>query len=479
MKCRICLLAAMLAAQAHAADLSEVLRLAEESDPLYAAARGAYRADLEAVPQGRALLFPSLRLSGETTYNEADFDLTGDFGGVPLIGGERSFNQRGFALTLLQPIFNKESFAAYRQSQARERQAEGVIALARQELLLRVTSAYFEVLRAEDNATLSRAQKDAIAGQLAAAKKRFDIGSATIVDANEAQARFDLVSAQLIAAENDLEMARRALQRIIGVLPPVLAPLGDSVPLTPPDPPDMQSWVDAAVTQNPQVRASQELVSVARQEIERNRAGHYPSLDLVAGYSDVTASGGVTFNVGSETTNRSVGLQVNWPLYLGGAVNSRVREALARLEETQARLEDARRAATLAAQEAFMGVQSGVARVRALSQALVSGQSSLQSTQRGLEVGVRTSLDLLDAQQQVFSARRDLAAARYAYILSQLQLEAAAGRLTNADIQEVNRLLEPTDANATAGNAGGPRPGATAGAGDGNDPGAARPPRRE
>ena len=423
----------------HAADLISVYREAQTRDAVYASARAAYQAGLEKLPQGRSLLLPSINLNANTTYNEVDTQYRGTTSGV-LASGKRKYNTNGYTLTLNQPIYHKQNFAQYQQAKSQVTQAEAQFAIAQQDVILRVSQAYFDVLQAQDNLAFSGSQKAAISEQLAQAKRNFEVGTSTITDTHEAQARFDLTTAQEIAAQNDLEIKRSALQRVIGTTPDKLLPLGGTLLLTVPEPNNVDQWIANAEQKNYQLRIQEAAVEIATQEVERNRAGHYPTLDMVATYGDNSASSGA-FGVGSDTQSKTIGLQLYLPIYQGGAVNSRVREALALQEKSRQDLEDMKRHIALQTRQAFLGVTSGSAQVRALEQALVSNQSSLDSTKLGFEVGVRTSVDVLNAQQQLFSAKRDLAQARYNYIQSQLKLRASVGSLAEPDLEQVNQWL--------------------------------------
>jgi outer membrane protein len=299
------------------------------------------------------------------------------------------------------------------------------------------------VLAAQDSLGLVGAQKAAISEQLAQAKRNFEVGTATITDTREAQARYDLVVAQEIAAQNDLETKRRALQQLTGKEYATLQPLRPNVKLSPPNPNNMQDWVAIAEKQSYAVQVQEAISQIAKLEAQRNSAGHYPTLDLVASYgqSDQTAT---QFSpIGSNLTTSSVGLQLAVPLYQGGAISSREREAAANYEKARQDLENARRAAALATRQAYLGVINGIAQVGALEQALVSSQSALESNKLGYEVGVRINIDVLNAQQQLFSTKRDLAQARYNTITTQLKLKAAAGSLREQDLDEVNLALVP------------------------------------
>jgi outer membrane protein len=421
-------LLALLASPVYAANLMEVYREAQQQDAAYASARAALEAGQEKAPQGLALLLPSVNLGANTTWNEVE---------SPTI--DRQYNSNGYNLSLTQPIYRKQNFAQYQQSKSQVAQAEALFAVARQDLIVRVAQAYFDVLLAQDNVALAGAQKAAIGEQLEMAKRNFEVGTVTITDTHEAQARYDLTTAQEIAAQNDLEIRNRALQLILGKIPAHLNALSDKLPLVLPEPNDMTKWVAQAEQQSPQIAIQREALAIATQEVERNRAGHHPTLDLVAGHGRNSSSS--TFTLGQTITSQTIGLQFNLPIYQGGSVSSKVREALANQEKARQDLELGNRQAALQTRQAFLGVTSGLAQVKALEQALVSSQSSLDSTRLGQEVGVRTNVDVLNAQQQFFTAKRDLSQARYNYILNQLKLKSAVGVLQDEDIEQVNRWL--------------------------------------
>jgi outer membrane protein len=423
-----------------AADLVEVYRLAQQQDATFAAAKAAREAGIEALPQGRSTLLPTVGLNASRTHNK--------YGGA---GMDMEFIGRSWGLTLTQPLFNWQHWAQYKQGEAAARQAEVQFAAAQQDLMVRAAQAYFDVLLAQDNVELQRAQKAAIAEQLEQAKISFEVGTATITDANNAQASYDLVNSQEIAAVNDLEVKRRTLQVLIGQYPELLKPLAEKLPLTPPEPAAMDAWVERADLQNLQVLAQQEGYEMAKQAVEINRAGHIPSLDLVAGRSQSdTALTGMPTN-GTVTADQ-VGVQVNIPIFQGGYVSSKVRQAAANFEQAKQNLEYAKRQADLLARQSFLGVTNGIAQVKALEQALVSNQSSLDSTVLGQEVGVRTSVDVLNARQQLYNAKYNLAQARYNYVMSRLKLKSAVGTLSEDDLVEVNRwLVEPPPPSSASG----------------------------
>lgn len=432
-------LATLLAAvgSAQAADLLETYRAAQANDPVFAAARAARQAGLEKLPQGRSQLLPSLNLGANSTFNDQTIQYRGAF---PFPGGNQRYNSHGYSVNLTQPLFRQQNWLAYTESELQVAQAEAQFVLAEQDLILRVAQAYFDVLIAQDSVQLAEAQKTAITEQLEQAKRNFEVGSATITDTHEAQARYDLTSAQEIAAQNDLEIKRRALQQLLNAMPKELKPLGKEFKLEAPQPADMEKWVGDAELNNPQLAIAKAAAEIADKEVARNRGGHYPTLDLVANYSKSYANGG-NFGVGTDVTGKSVGVQLNVPLFQGGLVNSRWREAEANRDRAKEELENARRTVATQTRQAYLGVVSGIAQVKALQQALTSSESVLEATKLGQEVGVRTNLDVLNAQQQLYATRRDLYQAEYNYLVSHLRLKAAAGSLGEEDVDRVNRAL--------------------------------------
>ena len=313
--------------------------------------------------------------------------------------------------------------------------------MAEQELLLRVAGAYFDVLQAQDVVATAQAQKQAYAEQLAQARKSFEVGAATITDTHEAQARFDLTVAQEIAALNDQEVKRRTLEKIISRESPKLAMLADGARMPLPEPASMEAWVTQAETSSLGVAVSQSGLELARREVEKQRGGYLPTVDLQASYSDNRNIYSSQSSTDVTTKTSQIGVVLGWNLYQGGGTDSRMREVVASQEKARYELDDARRQSRLDARQGFLGVLSGDAQVKALEQALVSSEAQLKSTKLGLEVGVRTRVDVLNAQQQVFSTRRDLAAAKYKTLLASLQLKAAAGSLNPDDLKALDALL--------------------------------------
>jgi len=432
------LMALSVASPAGAADLLETYHAAQSQDAVFAAARATHRAGQEKLPQGRSLLLPSVNLSANTTYNDNSVQYSGT---SPLASsGTSRFNSHGYGVNLTQPLFRQQNWMTYTEAELQVAQADAQFNGAEQDLILRVAQAYFDVLIAQDNVQLAEAQKTAIAEQLEQAKRNFEVGTATITDTYEAQARYDLVDAQEIAAQSNLEVKKRTLQLLTNAKPGDLRQLGQQFKLEPLQPVDMEKWVDEAQQHNSQLAVAQAAAELAGKEVARNRGGHYPTLDLVANYSENFANGG-SLGVGSDSRNTTVGVQLSVPLFQGGATQSRVREAEANRDRAGEELETARRNVALQTRQAYLGVVNGIAQVKALQQALKSSESLLEASKLGQEVGVRTNLDVLNAQQQLYSTRRDLYQAEYNYLISQLKLKAAAGTLAEDDLAKVNQAL--------------------------------------
>ena len=436
---------ALWVAPARAADLLQIYRDALANDATYASARAARDAGLESLPQGLAQILPTVNATAFTQENKTDISFRGavDSQNVPIPDSNRRGNSNGFTVTLTQPLFNWQNIQVYKEAGFKAAQAEATFGQVTQDLIVRVAQAYFDVLASQDSLAFIQAQKVAISEQLAQAKRNFEVGTATITDTHEAQARFDLATSQEIAAQGDLEIKKRALQQIIGRFPERLEPLKPSIELNPPKPNSMEDWASAA-NQGYQARAQEAALEIAVREIERIRAGHLPTLNIVgtAGQSSSSISTSTSVNNNpSDATSRTIGLQLAIPLYAGGNVSSQVRQAVANREKAQQDLESTRRTAALSARQAFVGVSNGMAQVKALEAALISSRSALDSNKLGYEVGVRINIDVLNAQQQVYSTLRDLSKARYDTIVSGLKLKAATGTLGEADVEEVNRLL--------------------------------------
>jgi outer membrane protein len=427
------LLAAISAAPlVTAATLGEILDLARRSDPIHAAAVAAEAAGREKQVQGRAGLLPTVNVAGNVRQNQEQGSSA---------GGTRNYHSGAIALTLNQPLFRRANVVASEQGELQAVLAQLQLKAAEQDLLLRVARGYFEVLQAQDALQSLGAQREAFAQQLTQARRSFDAGMAPVTDVSEAQARHDLTVAQAITARNELELKRRAMERLIDRELPPLSALDDSATLELMTSRAMSDLVDRAPVQSLQVTIAQVQVDVAQRELGRQDSGHLPTADLVASVGETRNANYGTLGANS-LRQASVGIEVTLPVYQGGAVSSRAREASANLERARHDLENARRLARQEARQAMLGAVNGAALQRALREAVASSETQARATRRGLEVGMRTRVDVLNAEQQVHAARRDLAAARYQTVLASLQLKAAAGVLGEADVRGLDRLLK-------------------------------------
>jgi outer membrane protein len=415
-----------------AADLMEVYRLAEASDPQLRAADAARQATLEARPQARALLLPNVGVGAGISRLHSDPE---DF-------PTRTGTARSYSLSIAQPVYYRDRLVLLRQADTRIAEAEAQFRAEQQNLITRVADRYFTVLAAEDSLGFAGSEREAIARQLEQARQRFEVGLIAITDVHEAQARFDLAVAQEIAAENALLSAREALRELTGVLHERLAGLEEEIPLEMPEPRDPEAWAATAEQQNLQLMAAQFAVETAREEIERRRSFHYPTVDLVGSVS--RSEGGLAqpgFPAPPDRDDASISLQLNVPLYQGGAIVSQTREARHLFDQAREGFEFQRRLTVRQAQESYRNIAALISQVRALQQAVVSGQSALEATQAGFEVGTRTIVDVLNAQSTLFAAERDLAQARYEYLINGLLLKEAVGVLSIEDVEDINALL--------------------------------------
>jgi outer membrane protein len=433
---------ALACAPAHAIDLMGSLQRALGVEPSFLAAKEAREAGRELAVQGRALLLPSLTASGDyqRLRTEMETDLPPQFGSV--IPSDGAGNIYGYSVTLKQPLYRADARATNRQLKERSGLAEISYRDAEQAVILRVARAYFGVLLAQDTVRLTAAQKAATKEQLDTAQARFDAGRAKITDVRDAQARYDAILASEIAAQSDLVMRRAEYREVTGAAADELADVRPDVAPLPAQPADLGVWQARGLEGSPQVRAKQDQLAIAVAEVDKYRFLSRPTLDLIGSYSDSRQSGDLSPIVSPDRSqSTTVAVQLSVPLFKGGSINSQLREARAKQREATRDLDAAKRDARLQVQEAFQAVSTGVAQVKALEQALESAKTSVDAAEIGLEVGVRTTLDVLDAQQRFYSTQRDLARARYDYLLGRLQLPAAIGRLGESEVEAVNAYL--------------------------------------
>lgn len=435
----VCLVTQAYAAET-ASNLIDIYRQALARDPQLASALSQNRAAQEIIEQGKALYRPTVNLTAGASANQTDIRFLGAAGNNPFrVQGRNNFEGYNYGVDARQPIYRKQNLVQMEQSKTQVSQADKQLHLTQQNLILRVTQAYFDVLIAQDKMTLMAAQKKAIVSQLEQAKANFEVGTATVTDVNEAQARYDLVLAQEIATENELQVAKRSVQAITGAMPEKLATVrADIHPENLAQ--SMDKWLEITAANNLNILLQQDALKFAEQEIERLSAGHLPTLDAVASYTLNYANGNPN-GFGSELESAVVGVQMQIPLYQGGAISSRVRQAVQNQEKAKDDIEVARRNAELETQRAYLNLSTSIAQVKALEQAEASSKLQVESTKLGYEVGVRNSVDVLNAEQQYFVAKRDLLQARYNYLVNIIRLKASSGLIAEADLVDINQQL--------------------------------------
>ncbi|MEX1993883.1 MAG: TolC family outer membrane protein [Steroidobacteraceae bacterium] len=432
---------------AAAADLGEVYQRALTNDPLIREAEANRRAARESKPQAFAALLPQINASGR--YNDSEADSTGAFvaPGQPPTPEVRNSDGDSSAwdVTLRQSVFRWQNWAAFRRADAEGAQAEADYLAAQQDLILRTSEAYFNVLAAQDTLEAAQAAHDAIGRQLEQSEKRFEVGLIAVTDVQEAKAAFDSATASLIQAKRSLATTGERLRELTGDTFDELSKPGADMPLAGPNPANAEDWVQLAMNQNPRLISSRLGAEITRHNISSERGGHLPSLDLVVSRShfesEATLTGTSAGDVESDSDDTIVSLQVTVPIFASGATSSRVRQAQFRHTAARERLERTARETERETRDAYLGVNSELARVQSLRQAVESAQTALQATEAGYEVGTRTSVDVLDARRRLFESQTNYARARYDYLLNVLRLQLAAGTLDGKGLTDINALL--------------------------------------
>ncbi len=428
-------ISAAFAGSAQAQSLMSLYETARGYDAAYKAAQSQYTANLSKGDQAKALLLPTIGLSANVNKTE-----------VELLAAAQTVTSQSKAATLSasQPLYRPANFATYQQGMRQLELASVQLKAAEQDLMVRLSQAYFDVLVSRESLDFVKAQKVAVAEQLAAAKRNFEVGTSTITDTREAQARYDLVLAQEIAADNDLRIKRLALNQLVGLNNIEPKSLSSKAKLSGPDAQSLEQWVQQSAEHNPSVIQSRAALEIAKLETSKAEAGHKPTLDLVAGYTPTRYKNGKGINTSQVDTNtNSVTLSFNMPLFAGFATQNRIKETVALENKARSDLDAAERNVAQATRSAFFGLQSGLGQVNALQAAEASSQSALDANKLGYQVGVRINIDVLNSQSQLFQTKRDLAKARYDVLLGQLKLRQAAGTLTEADLASINALLNP------------------------------------
>lgn len=423
---------APLPAAADTDDLLEIYRQAVNNDPQIRRARAQRDEALEARPQARSLLLPSINLFADYQTGEREDRNTGATG---------DFSTTAYGVRLSQPLFDATAFALNSQAGALVARAEAEYTAAQQQLIVRSSEVYFALLSALDSLEFAQAEKEAIERQLEQARQRFEVGVIAITGVQEAQAAYDLAVAREIAAQREVISAQENLRELTGVYSETLRPLGDEIPLATPEPANVEEWVQSALSQNLELQAARLGRDAAGSEVNRFRAERLPKVELTASARRVDSESPQP-GLPEEFDEVAVGVQMTVPLFAGGRINSQVREASHRAEQARQTAEQQQRGVERLTRDAFLGLQSSASQVRALRQAVLSNRTALESVEAGLEAGTRTNVEVLDARRELFRARRDYADARYQYVLSSLRLRQAAGTLGPENLAEVNSWLD-------------------------------------
>ncbi len=426
------LLGGLCALPIHAQSLVELYESARTYDAAFQSAQSQFEATVARAEQSRAGLLPTVGLSASVSRTFIDANVP-----VPAT----AFGSQGATVSASQPLYRPVNQLNYEQGQKSVIVGQAALQAAEQDLIVRVTQAYFDVLAAQDAVTFVEAQKAAVAEQLAAAKRNFEVGTSTITDSREAQARYDLVIAQEIAAANDLNVKHIALDQLVGRDGIQPSPLAPPVTLPALQPDNVEAWVNQAVENHPQLRQAALALEVAQLETRKAEAGEKPTLDLNGSYAMTHNDGSVSSRTDSRTNVATIALAFNMPLFSGYAIQNRIKETLALEDKARTDLEAARRTVAQATRAAFFGVLSGQSQAKALEAAEASSQSALEANQLGYQVGVRINIDVLNAQSQLYQTKRDLARARYDVLVGNLKLRQANGSLSAQDLQPINAIL--------------------------------------
>ncbi|MEO7937128.1 MAG: TolC family outer membrane protein [Burkholderiaceae bacterium] len=428
----IALLSGLCALPVHAQSLVQLYESARAYDATFQSAQSQFDATVARAEQSRAGLLPSVGLSASVSRTFVDANVR-----VPTT----AFGAQGATISASQPLYRPVNRLAYEQGQKSIIVGQAALQAAEQDLIVRVAQAYFDELAAQDAVTFVQAQKTAVAEQLAAAKRNFEVGTSTITDSREAQARYDLVIAQEIASANDLNVKRLALDQLVGRQDIRPSPLAPPVVLPSLQPDNVQEWVNQAIDNHPQLRQAALALEVAQLETRKAQAGEKPTLDLNGSYAMSHNDGSASARTDSRTNVATVALAFNLPLFSGYAIQNRIKETLALEDKARTDLEAARRTVSQSVRAAFFGVLSGQGQAKALEAAEASSQSALEANKLGYQVGVRINIDVLNAQSQLYQTKRDLARARYDVLVGQLRLRQANGTLTAQDLQSINAIL--------------------------------------
>ena len=436
-------LALAFASNVQAQSLVEMYEAARGYDAGFISAKAQFEANLAKANQTLGGILPNIALSA--TVSRTKFQVRND--GSAALAQDRFFGTGSGAITVTQAIYRPAAWAAYRQGGRLLEQAAAQYEAAEQDLLVRVSQAYFDVLTSEDSLASVQAQKAAVGEQLASAKRNFEVGTSTITGVRDAQARFDLTTAQEIAAENDLRIKRLALDLAVGMSNAKPKRLADNSKLIPPPTDNVDTWVSQSEVASPAIRQAKLALDVATLEVDRAMAGHKPTLDAQLNYQGVRNVSGSSTNPTSGTSshimNPSAAIVLNVPLFAGFATQYRVKETVSLEDKARSDFENAKRTTAQATRTAYFGLVAGLSQVKAYEAAEASTQSALDANKLGYSVGVNINIDVLNSQSQLYQTKRDLAKARYDVLVGNLKLRQAAGTLTPEDLQSINSLLAP------------------------------------
>ena len=424
-----------VALSAQAQSLLDLYQSARNYDATYQAAKAQFDATIARGEQSLGGIYPSANFSASATQTSQASDL-------PVLNG-MSYNAQAGTISVTQPLYRPANWASYLQGKKQQELAQAQLTAAEQDLIIRISQAYFDVLAAADNGEYVRSLKAATAEQLASAKRNFEVGSATIIDTRDAQAKYDLVLAHELAADNDLRVKSLALDQIAGKEGSKPKPLLTPVALGHLLPDDVSQWVTLSETSNPTLAQLQTALDVAKLETEKAEAGHKPTLDLTGSYTASNNTGSMTIPTAFTLNATTIGLVLNVPLFAGYSIQNRVKETLALEEKARNDLEAARRNVAQATRAAFFGVKTGLSQVLAYEAAEASSQSALESNQLGYRVGVKVNIDVLNAQSQLYSTKAQLSKARYDVLVGELKLRQSVGTLAMDDLQPINAQLAP------------------------------------
>jgi outer membrane protein len=427
------LAAALASAPAGAQSLLQLYESARAYDAAWQSAKSQYEANLARADQATAGILPSANLAANASRSALDINTPAT---------DRAFGTQSATVSASQPLYRPANWATYKQGRLQVDLAQAQLTAAGQDLIIRVSQAYFDVLAAQDTLAFVKAQKQAVGEQLASAKRNFEVGTSTITDTREAQARYDLVVAQEIAADNDLRVKRLALDTLVGGKDTQPVPLASPLNVPAPEPANPDTWVEQSEGASPNILQARTAVDIATLESEKARAGHKPTLDLTASYTTQrNINGTATVGISNRANIGQAGLTFNLPLFAGFATQNRLRETLSLEDKARSDLENARRAVAQATRAAYFGLVSGQGQVKALEAAETSSQSALDANRLGYQVGVRINIDVLNSQSQLFQTKRDLAQARYNVLLGHLKLRQANGTLQPEDLARLTTLV--------------------------------------